>query len=374
MRRAALVLIALALTACATNPPPNGGGTIDPCSVASIVAKAACAGGASDRCTQAADAYDVLGCQPPFVRPKPADPCKGRAPICERNDDTECWAQTPDGKCTWFPKVEPPPVTPPPVTPPPVTPPPVEPPCPVGEPDLVAVSPTPPLLLQGLVATEISAMGDTTGADPKVTLDRLAARLRAPGRCVISGIEAVFVQRSDGLWEEYHAVYFGSGALIPGGKPMGVHRSDSTAPPPPPSASACPAPVPPPLWTAETLPPGWSGDLVGQPRWTLKCKEHGPRIADCTPVFQDVWNGEACGYCMAVMGPEARNRCTCPMRPDGHPDRVACEISISGGFVLESRNGAQCAIANDNPFQFELSGGNCRLCSKGTPKVCGAWL
>ena len=164
----ALVVIVALGTGCAVNPPPDGGGTVNPCDVAAIVAQAACAGGASDRCTKAADAYDVLGCQPAFVRPTPPPPV------------------TP-------PPVEPPPVTPPPVTPPPVTPPPVTPPPPAGcmiEDDLVAGPACAPQL-QHFVARATAELGDRTGIDPRQNLATLAAKLREYGLCAIDGIEAI---------------------------------------------------------------------------------------------------------------------------------------------------------------------------------------
>lgn len=383
MRFTLLCLALVLLVGCAGNLPP-----IDADQVQYGICLATCKNGTCEK------VGSVWQCVPP-------DPCAGKTPLCERNDDTGCWAQTPDGKCTWFPKqVEPEPVCPAtcPVgqvctdpakgcelidcrvttcpagshceagkgcVPDVVVPPPAGN-CPAGEPDLVSAEVQPPLQLQGLVQRNIAAMGDTTGNPPRQTLDALAARIRAESkRCVISGVEAIFVERDDHLWEEYHAVYFGNGGLIPSGKPMGVHRLASSGP----VVEACPAtPCPERVWRAETLPPGWGDDAIGKPRWSWKAKEHTMGNADSTPVVD-----RNCGYCNAVMNDP--NRCSCPVRPDGHPERVAVENwLLQGSAVRDSRNGQDCTPNNtDNPFAFLFGTGNCRICN--APKtVCSAWM
>jgi hypothetical protein len=78
-------------------------------------------------------------------------------------------------------------------------------------------------------------------------------------------------------------------------------------------------------------------------------------------------------------------RCGCPVRNECKPageepqnfkceERVACEAYLTGGTKLQSRNGATCEFANNNPFQFFPNGGNCQLCSVGDPRVCGDWF
>jgi hypothetical protein len=107
----------------------------------------------------------------------------------------------------------------------PTPPPPVVEVCTVREADLVAVPGIEPVMGQAVVDA-MKALGDPTGKPPQETLAALAAQL---GHCTIAGVEAVFVARPDALWEEYHAVAFGSGGWIAQGKYMGSHR---VGPPP----------------------------------------------------------------------------------------------------------------------------------------------
>lgn len=152
-----------------------------------------------------------------------------------------------------------------------------------------------------------------------------------------------------------------SGSWVP---PSGSPGS----PAPPPVSGACPAPQPPRVWTAETLPRGWGQDQIGKPRWGIACKPHGA-VIDCTPKLPS----HSCDYCASIgMGEIGGNiRCDCPVRPDGHPDRVACEDYLAEGkLVLEARNGATCE--RTAPTMFRPNGGNCRLCNPAKT-VCGEW-
>jgi hypothetical protein len=74
-------------------------------------------------------------------------------------------------------------------------------------------------------------------------------------------------------------------------------------------------------------------------------------------------------------------RCGCPVRNECPgtfkcEERAACEGYLTGGTKLEAKegSGATCAFVNSNPFQFEPSGGDCRLCSVEDPRVCGGWF
>jgi hypothetical protein len=141
--------------------------------------------------------------------------------------------------------------------------------------------------------------------------------------------------------------------------------------------------LPPKVWTAVTLPDGWSEDQIGQPRWEIGCVPHS-NVVDCTAKVAP----HACGYCDAIGMGEigGQIRCGCPVRNECKPveqtppqnfkceERVACEAYLTGGTKLESRNDATCEFAHGNPFQFHPSGGNCRLCSIGDPRVCGGWF
>ena len=67
-------------------------------------------------------------------------------------------------------------------------------------------------------------------------------------------------------------------------------------------------------------------------------------------------------------------RASCPVRPDGHPDRVACENYLrEGPPTRDSRNGQDCTPNNtNNPAAFLNGTGNCRMCNPAKT-VCTAW-
>jgi hypothetical protein len=123
---------------------------------------------------------------------------------------------------------------------------------------------------------------------------------------------------------------------------------------------------------AITLPCVSGGGLCPAPlppsdNWQINCKPHG-NLIDCTPVVT-----RACDFCAAIgLGDiDGVPRCGCPVRPDGHPDRVACEHFLLGGApVVHSLDGGECAQAA-NEFQFYPRDGACQLCSPDL-SVCGA--
>jgi hypothetical protein len=289
--------------------------------------------------------------------------CKQPYPLCDAARSRDCWHMTApattfsfrcwDGAtdaaepkaCPAMPVPEPPKPKPEPKP---------DPGCDLREGDLVAVDPGRPAKLTEAVLAAEARIGPRPGTDPHVSLARLAAELRRDGYCAIAGIEAVFLRAEDGLVEEFHAVAFGTGDWIAGGRFKGVHRE---------AAPSCPAP----------LPPRVAGDGI-TPAWKLKCHPHQPAgTIDCTPttIAQEP-------FCRHIgMSPMADGtlRAGCPVRPDGHPDRPACEDFISGGgFRLEARGGAVCEHRDGNPLQFMVpQAGSCRLCSvDGT--VCSDWF
>lgn len=127
------------------------------------------------------------------------------------------------------------------------------------------------------------------------------------------------------------------------------------------------------MWTAATLPDGWGQNEIGRPRWMISCGRHG-KIIDCVSKIEP----RACDYCasigMPLMPDGVQPRCGCPVRQEGHPERVPCEAYLTGGTRLEARNGATCAFANGNPFQFEQNDGNCRLCSNDGLVCSAEWF
>lgn len=220
-----------------------------------------------------------------------------------------------------------PPPTPPPVEPPPVEPPPVEPPpgpqmCGQEE-DLIA-GPTCQPQLQAKVVGAMEYLGDPTGMPPQETLTILALELNKLGLCAHAGIEAVFVRRSDGNWEEYHAVHFGTGGWTHNGKFMGCHHTESS---PPPVQSGCSDPATP---------------RVDK----FNLKPHG-RWYDSTPLFYGK------DYCTAIGFPE---RLHCPARSECPgfkcEERLACEqLGLGGAAPLFRCEKGSPDVNPDNPFQ-----------------------
>jgi hypothetical protein len=207
---------------------------------------------------------------------------------------------------------------------------------------------------------------------------RAAQAVDAQGRLY----DHLFVCRDSRVCEEWKLFAFTDGCLAQS-QYRGAHLApadSAPAPPPappapPPPADGCTAPLPPKLWTAETLPDGWGSDEIGKPRWVIECGPHN-NVIDCTAKVAP----RACEYCDAIGMGEAGGqiRCGCPVRNECPgtfkcEERAACEAYLTGGTRLEPRNGATCEIANDNPFQFRPSGGNCRLVSAGDPRVYSEW-
>jgi hypothetical protein len=181
--------------------------------------------------------------------------------------------------------------------------------------------------------------------------------------------------RADNVYEEWKLFAYTNGCLT-GNPYKGAVRPMVEEPPV--VVRACPAPVPPRLWTEATLPPGWGSDEIGQPRFEVKAKDHS-RVVDSTPIVAP----RACEYCesigMGEMSPGVP-RCGCPVRPDGHPDRVACEdvllvppAGVHGPKWVKDGSTvalASCSVApdsdpcvTDNPFQAESRGQAIRACA-----------
>jgi hypothetical protein len=198
--------------------------------------------------------------------------------------------------------------------------------------------------------------------DPWVA--KVAEGLRARGWCVGTRIhpDAIAVSDPDDLSINYaiHVHLAGGGAGRARWMPSAYVdawrvKAATPAPPAGPAVTSCPPPVP--LRAYED----------GNPHWFLKCKPHVPGwVIDCTPKVI----GQP-DYCEAVHGKRDLN---CDIRPEGTLDREACEATLYGDTVTESRNGADCSRWGTNPMQFGGNNANCRLCSTSKPKVCSDWF
>jgi hypothetical protein len=131
-----------------------------------------------------------------------------------------------------------------------------------------------------------------------------------------------------------------------------------------PVAESCPIePCPLRRWSADTLPPGWGDNEIGNPAWKFNARVHTMGNGDSTPVV--IRQEPFCGAIGLSPYADGTPRAACPVRPDGHPERVAVENwLLFGGPKRDSRNGQDCTPNNtDNPFAFLAGTGNCRMCS-----------
>lgn len=165
------------------------------------------------------------------------------------------------------------------------------------------------------------------------TLELLATEMRRAGHCAGRANDSVFVRAGDGIYEEMHAVSFGTGGYVqaPCKGATWVYGS----------GSACTGPVP---------------EVV-----KLSCKDHTEwldgRRWDCTPKAA----GER------------------PIRPEGDPERAACEQQAMGGvptYGLSQVMGSLYLTPHSNPMQFILRGSgsgtlNCSIPAKPGQEMCG---
>lgn len=316
-RHLVALVVALALVGCSGNPPPG-----DPAEAAALVCALAGGEWVDGRCIMPEPPLDpcdecnpeqqcVAGvCRdpepPPWECPLPMPGCHETGQLCS-SPGAPCWYNpTADPEaCMAAPDCDTPP-------PPPTSG------C-VDESKLVVVlGPRP--VFHSEVKAATSALGDLTGLNPNDNLDTLAAQLRTqlPNRCILSGIEALFILRDDGLYEENHAVSFEDGSWTNNGrgKFKFCHRNTGATPPP----QAC----------APTLP-------GTRRRMLLHCPGDDPRRKWCdhTPSDGDLTRCQAIGLgCMPGTGPAAgkpcRDRHDCPPQTEGHPLRQACESEFYG--------------------------------------------
>lgn len=191
------------------------------------------------------------------------------------------------------------------------------------------------------VKAATTQLGDRTGRPPRESLDLLAVTIRAQtGRCVVSGIEAVFIARDDGLYEENHAVFFGDGSWTNSGwgRFIGCHRAvwdhRDVCPDPGPNLDSM-------KFTLHDTGNYWDSTFitVGQPEF---CASIG---YCCMPGT----GGNVCGApgCIARGG--------CPVWPDGHPNRAACEKELIGAQQWWC-DGQPIDYYNRNPAQAQCNG------------------
>ncbi len=168
--------------------------------------------------------------------------------------------------------------------------------------------------------------------------------------------DALFVNRTGtDLYEEMHLFDYARACVATGQNAYnGLYKRT-----PPPVTDACPY---------EPCPLKVFPD-TGKPHWVFNAKPHTMGNCDSTPV--EIKN---CTFCTEIGMGDGGTRCSCPVRPDGHPERPAVEAWLTDGPVRDSRNGQDCRPNNTtNPMAFLCGTGNCRNCN-GDKTVCTAWF
>lgn len=180
----------------------------------------------------------------------------------------------------------------------------------------------------------LEGVGDRCGQDPEDTLGLIAARMRDLGVCAAGPwADALIAKRSDGLWEEWHAVYYGNGCTI---ATTGAYKGLWYHPN---SGSSCPVP-----------------DSCGE-KFSL---EFHQGVIDSTYTVTS-----CCAYCASIgMGDyNGQPRCGCPVRPEGDPARAEVERACIGvqrwwcnGQELKPCDGTSPNCIAPNPAQAYCSG------------------
>jgi hypothetical protein len=198
---------------------------------------------------------------------------------------------------------------------------------------------------------------------------KVVAELRRRGVCAgqhALDTDEIAVSSSDRAPREGWHIYVGPEAgpgtvLWSPQAARGAYAAPGTATPPP-AAGACPPPKP--------SKPGQNGGLG-----RIGLKKHGAWL-DATPQVyagspSEVPPGETycvkSGYGMALW---------CPFRPEGHPDRQACELEgLGGSYRWESFPAWLSPIVKpDNPAQASCPGcERLRVCS-ALGEVCSEWV
>ncbi len=210
--------------------------------------------------------------------------------------------------------------------------PPGEPAAPWGAP--IPASTRAPKMGESLQAAKI-VVGDRCGEDPTETLRLLGVALEEAGVCAAGpwgkqaghgaelAIRAPDLWRGNPLYEQFHPVGFTDGCYTLRGKYIGAWPYEG-------DATTCTAPLP----------------TRDDPRSqiALNCRGGDPtrKWCDATPLCH------GCDYCAEIgmpcmpgtgpgTGKPCIPRCDCPVRPEGSPDRAACEQYFTyGGFLWQS--------------------------------------
>lgn len=181
-----------------------------------------------------------------------------------------------------------------------------------------------------------AAVGDRSGQDPVETLRLLAQAIVNAGGCAMQWADELLIMISSTTGDSYHPVAFGTGGYA--GRP---DRDRWTVDPAAPSGCGAPAPA---------------------PAHHIKVKLHQ---VEPKPTYDGTGLvGPDAAYCAAIGYTDGR--AFCPVRPDGHPERAACEEAVFGTPVWTFDGEGEC-FSRPNPWAYR-----CELDAHGTLTVCGS--
>lgn len=185
-------------------------------------------------------------------------------------------------------------------------------------------------------------VGDRTGEAPLETLALLAQAINDKGGCARGPWDdEVAIQRADGHVDGWHAVAFGTGGYT--GNPGGDSWRYGTDP------GGCGPPLPGPLHHAK-----------------VKLFQTEPKRTYDSAFLV----GPDADYCAAVGYTDGRSMCT--VRPDGHPERDACE-ELAVGTPQWTFDGTGRCFPRPNPYQYRCDDdaeGMLTVCAEKSPGVC----
>jgi hypothetical protein len=187
-------------------------------------------------------------------------------------------------------------------------------------------------------------VGDRTGHPPLETLALLAQAVRDKGGCALGPwVDEIAIQRADGHVDGWHAVAFGTGGYT--SNPIGDSWRYGHEP------TGCGAPIPGPLHHAK-----------------VKLFQTSPKRT----YNADFLVGPDSAYCAAVGYTDGRSMCT--VRPDGHPEREACE-ALRVGTPQWSFDGTGRCFARPNPYLYRCDDdahGTLTVCAEKVAGVCAS--
>ena len=190
-----------------------------------------------------------------------------------------------------------------------------------------------------------AAVGDVCGQAPPFSLERLAAQLRSQGSCADKMSDSIMIKRTDGLYEEQHAVAYTDGCWSQNPYKNTWRYSGSTA-------GQCSNPVAPDVSEFScAFRSGW---------WDCT-----PLVTRNYPYCESIGMGEMGGLPRAAC--PIRNECPDTAGYEGKCEqKIPCENAAMGGYATWQGDGViEVNYANANHLQAK-----CPSCT--TLRVCNA--